>query len=210
MDLQLSLLCHTSVSYQEVVCPHSSQSWLFGQQLQHNRDKKEKILEIFFLLHIPLLVSVIISMSVVFVQVWLVTIHHFPLLKTDWNYCYRLKNPACTQMACVCVHKSTLQHLLLLYLLWTSVTITDVQASPFPIDCYCSTLFHISRKSLTFDPHCPHSVFLQLLMSVVAQDRKAWSLTSVGETHFFVCLTKPVYTALIGFYVSVEEWKIFL
>lgn len=34
-----------------------------------------------------------------------------------------------------------------------------------PIDCYCSMLFHISRKSLTSDRHCPDSVFLPLLTS---------------------------------------------
>ncbi|KAF3702243.1 hypothetical protein EXN66_Car017931 [Channa argus] len=45
--------------------------------------------------------------------------------------------------------------------------------APVPIDCYCSMLFHISRKSLTSDTYCPDSVFLPLFMSEGTQNRKA-------------------------------------
>lgn len=68
------------------------------------------------------------------------------------NIASRLVAPACTQAACarVCVCVCVYQHLLLYLLLGTIATITDVQASKVCIDRYCSTLFCISRKSLTF------------------------------------------------------------
>lgn len=91
----------------------------------------------------------------------------FDFAMLNRNKKHWLSFPACTVHGLfVCV--SAIQLHLLLYLLWTNITVTDVQAGPFPIDCYCSTLLHISRKSLTFDPHCPNFVLLPLLMSEVA------------------------------------------
>lgn len=99
---------------------------------------------------------------------------------------------------CVCVSASTVQQHLLLYLLWTNITITDVLANPRQIDCYCSTLFHISRKSLTFDPRCSSFVFLPLLMSEVAQKKKGMIINLCREDTHFRLSDK----ALIGFNVS--------
>lgn len=60
----------------------------------------------------------------------------------------------------------------LLYLLSAIVTVTDAQPGRVPIDCYCPMLFRISRKCLTPDCQCSHSVLLFLFLFFCHRSRQ--------------------------------------
>lgn len=136
---------------------------------------------------------------------------HDTHIKQTGNIASRLVTPplhAPKQFVSMCAC-SSIQHLLLYLLFETITTITDGQASTVSIDCYCSTLFCIRRKSLTFWPTL--SWFCFCAMAHVRGDlkeRNSRSLTSVRETHFLVHLTKTVYVPLITFKVSSGERRL--